>query len=271
MGAVIDWSPPTRPSFRYDTLGSDVADRLRQQAERIRLRIARTAQDMIETGQDLAAVKAHTDHGLFTAWVESECGITPRLAQMYMRAAEWVSDKSEIVSLLQPTAILKLSAKSTPDDVRANVLEKVRAGERVQVSQIDAMLYNAREDRKERERLERMSPKARKKREAKRLEQAKWAEERRSEELARRDRQSSMADELAAIIVSNVSPDRIDRVIEIMRETELFEVRYDSGVRSPSLAVRALQNLLLVDRPADTAITAAADRAEARSAGRFLQ
>src|SRR5690606_24186045 len=119
------------------------------------------------------------------------------------------------VSLLQPTAILRLSAKSTPDDVRANVLEKVRAGERVQVSQIDAMLYNAREDRKERERLERMSPKARKKREAKRLEQAKWAEERRSEELARRDRQSSMADELAAIIVSSVSPDRIDRVMEI--------------------------------------------------------
>ena len=269
MGSIVDWKTMPKTSFSYDALGSDVADRLREQAERIRQRIARTAQDMIETGHDLAAVKADTEHGLFTSWVEAECGITPRLAQMYMRAAEWVSDKNEIISLLQPTAILKLSAKSTPDEVRADVINRVRTGERVQVSQIDTMLCNAREEKKERERVERMSPRVRKKREAEKEAKAKQAEERRLEVLERIDRQSAMADELAAIIATHVPPGRIARVLEILDETDLFDTRYVSGVRSPSLAACALQNFKRDDRSVRDVVTDAADRAEQRAESRL--
>lgn len=269
MGDIVDWETAPTTYFSYNALSSDVADRLREQAERIRQRIARSTQDMIETGRDLAAVKADTEHGLFTSWVEAECGITPRLAQMYMRAAEWVSDKSEIISLLQPTAILKLSAKNTPDEVRADVINRARAGERVQVSQIDTMLCNAREEKKERERIERMSPRARKKREAERMAKAERAEEQRLEWLERIDRQSSLADELAAIIATHVPPSRIARVLEILDETDLFDARYVSGVRSPSLAACALQNFKRDDRSARDVVTEAADRAEQRAESRL--
>jgi hypothetical protein len=241
MGEIVDLNPTLKTSFSYEALEGELAERLYQQAERIRRRIAGTAQDMIDIGLDLAAAKAGTEHGTFTSWVEAECGITPRLAQMYMRAAEWVADKSEIISLLQPTAILKLSAKSTPDDVRADVINRVMAGERVQVSQIDNMLYNAREEKKERERLERMSPKIRKKREADKVALAKCNEQWRLKEQEKAARQQMLANELANILTEHVPPDHLDRLLEIMHETELFNTRYESGVRTPSKAVCALQ------------------------------
>jgi hypothetical protein len=47
-----------------------------------------------------------------------------------MRAAEWAEGKHEIVSHLEPTAIYLLTAPSTPDAVRQEVLSRLEEGER---------------------------------------------------------------------------------------------------------------------------------------------
>ncbi|MGB3273695.1 MAG: hypothetical protein WBA66_12475 [Xanthobacteraceae bacterium] len=243
METTIDWGAiPIKSAFSYSALSSDIADRLRRQAERIRERVARTAQDMIETGRDLAAVKSCTEHGTFTAWVEAECGITPRLAQMYMRAAEWASDKSEIVSLLQPTAILKLSAKSTPNDIQLDVIERVRSGVHVTPREIDGMLYTARKEKKERERHERMSPATRKKREAERIARAEREQEQKRQREETQVKNRDDAKRLTRILVSHVPHDQINDILAIMLNVSIFDTQYQSGLRTPSQAYCALKD-----------------------------
>ncbi len=114
--------------FTYADLDPALADRPRSQAERIRQRIEGQTQAMIETGRDLTAVKDNMAHGTFLAWVEAECGISPRLAQMYMRAAEWSDENAKSISLLPPTVVLKLSSKSVPDGVRQDIVKRFEAG-----------------------------------------------------------------------------------------------------------------------------------------------
>lgn len=94
----------------YKDLSTDLEERLRSQATRIRQRINAQTQAMLETGRDLAAVRDEIEHGIFEQWVESECGITSRLARMYIRAAEWTDNECEyrkLVSDLEPTVVIE--------------------------------------------------------------------------------------------------------------------------------------------------------------------
>ena len=88
-------------------------------AERIRARIRRTVADIIETGRDLAQVKAALDHGEFGEWIDHEFSMTMRTAQNYIRAATWAEGKNEIISHLPPRTLYLLSAKSTPEEIQA--------------------------------------------------------------------------------------------------------------------------------------------------------
>lgn len=124
---------------------------LHQIAQRIR---ARTAAAVIETGRDLLAVKARLDHGDFTAWVTTECGITLRSAQRYMSAAEWTEDKNDTVSLLPPTVIYLLASKSTPAGIKDRVVADVEAGKPVDVRAVEAEVKDARAAARDAERLE---------------------------------------------------------------------------------------------------------------------
>jgi hypothetical protein len=96
--------------------------------ERIKSRMAKTAQDIIEIGRDLANVKKLLSHGEFQEWIQTELGISPRTAQNFMNVTNRLGGKSEMISLLPPTVVYALAAPSTPDDVRAHVLELAEKG-----------------------------------------------------------------------------------------------------------------------------------------------
>ena len=85
--------------------------------------------DIIEIGRELQAVKRRLEHGRFLNWVEAECNLPRRSAQLMMAAAEWAQGKNEIVSLLEPTAIYALAAPSTPETVRQDVLSLLKEGQ----------------------------------------------------------------------------------------------------------------------------------------------
>jgi hypothetical protein len=114
--------------FDYSVVSSDTAVRLQAQAERIKTRIKKTTEDIIEIGKDLLAVKQQRlDHGQFRAWVEREVGINPRSAQMYMAAAR-LFEKNEIISRLLPTTVYRLAAPSTPTGDHRNRHRQGRLG-----------------------------------------------------------------------------------------------------------------------------------------------
>jgi hypothetical protein len=77
---------------------------------------------VIATGSELFKAKDLLGHGLFSSWVQNDCGYSPRSAQMYMRVASFAEGKSERVSLFSLSSLYLLSRKSTPAPVVAIAL-----------------------------------------------------------------------------------------------------------------------------------------------------
>ena len=115
-----------RPAF-YDAIEPDLANSLREQAERIRERARKTTANVIEIGRDLLAVKENIRHGLFGPWLKAEFGWDERTARRYMTLASAFADKTDIVSDLPQGMLLKLAPPSRTA-LRAEVLDKLERG-----------------------------------------------------------------------------------------------------------------------------------------------
>jgi hypothetical protein len=103
-------------------------------AERIRTRMSRTGQDIVDIGRDLIGAKKRLGHGRFLAWIEAEFGMTDRSARRFMEVAE--SFKSDTVSDLTPTVLYALAAPSTPDEVRTEATSRAAAGEVITLDEV---------------------------------------------------------------------------------------------------------------------------------------
>jgi hypothetical protein len=117
--------------FEYLSLAPSVAKFLKGQAERIR---RSQAASIIQIGKSLIEAKRYLSHGQFLRWVESEAGLQARTAQAFMRVAQWTKGKGAIVAHLPPTLLYFLSAPSTPGELAAALLERLEAGERIDVA-----------------------------------------------------------------------------------------------------------------------------------------
>ena len=70
------------PPFDYSAMDAALAANLRKQAARIKKRIGKATQDLIDIGRDLLAAKKQLiDHGEFIGWAEIEVGISRRTAR----------------------------------------------------------------------------------------------------------------------------------------------------------------------------------------------
>jgi len=74
--------------FNYELLETKVAEQARSSAERIRQKVQKTIEDIIEVGQELVVVKEAVGHGHFGPWLRAEFGWTERTAQNFMSVAE---------------------------------------------------------------------------------------------------------------------------------------------------------------------------------------
>lgn len=117
--------------FDYSPLDTKVADKARSAAERIRGRLKRTLEDLIEVGNDLLAVKEALDHGQFGAWLRAEFGWSERMAQNFMSVAERFKSANFAELPIQPSAAYLLAAPAVPDEARQIAVEKAEAGEEI--------------------------------------------------------------------------------------------------------------------------------------------
>jgi hypothetical protein len=122
--------------FDYSPLDPQTARQVRDSAERIREKIKKTVEDIIEVGNDLLAVKEKLPHGQFGAWLKAEFGWGDRMAQNFMSVAERFGAKTEIIAdlTIQPTAAYLLAAPSVPDEARQLALERAESGEKITTS-----------------------------------------------------------------------------------------------------------------------------------------
>jgi len=134
----------TPVAFDYSVMDADLASNLRRQATRIRTRIGKATQDLIDIGRDLVAAKKHLiDHGDFITWVEAEVGIARRTAQAYMAIAKLADDKGEAIALLPPTTVHRLASKSAPPEVVSEVVAKAQSGDVLPDRMVSEMILEA--------------------------------------------------------------------------------------------------------------------------------
>jgi hypothetical protein len=111
-------------------------------AERIRLRLRHSTEDIIAIGKDLLMVKEQLEHGRFEAWIKAEFAMTLRTAERFMSVAERFG-KDDIVSDLSASALYLLAAPSTPEPVIDEVKERAASGEKVTVADIKRLKADA--------------------------------------------------------------------------------------------------------------------------------
>lgn len=135
--------------FDYSPLDTKIAEKARSVADRIRERLKKTLEDLIEVGSDLLAVKEAVGHGHFGPWLRAEFGWTERTAQNFMSVAERFGGNTKAISHLpiDPTAAYLLAAPSAPDEARQNAVERAEAGERVTTAVAKEILAETRKKR----------------------------------------------------------------------------------------------------------------------------
>ncbi len=153
--------------FDYSSLDPSCASQLQASAQAIRLMERNITADALRIGHELIIVKERLEHGAFQAWLSAEFAWSDRHARNYMAAAKQFYDKSEVISDLPLTTVCALAAPSTPEPVRANVIQKLEGGDAVDPDVIKFMIYTARREQAEARRIEKLTPEQRSKAEQK--------------------------------------------------------------------------------------------------------
>lgn len=123
-------------SFDYAALPAATAMTARAAAERIKLRLKRTVEDIIEIGRELTEVKDKLPHGQFLPWIAAEFEMDQKTAFNFMSVSERFGNKLGIIPNFKPTILYALAAPSTPESVVEKAIEKAEAGEKVTVADV---------------------------------------------------------------------------------------------------------------------------------------
>ena len=201
--------------FTYADLPAPVAAELQAVTSRIKDRLIRQVTDILETGRDLLDVKSKLQHGQFESWLNLSFNMTVRTAQKYMRAAEWMADKSELGSVLTPTSVYLLSAKSTPEGVHEKVVERLGKGLPAEPEYVRMVVQEA----KNREREAKNRKGKRESRSAREQREARWERLRLKEEEERQRIETAAAAtacQVADILANKLSDDELQRVSEVL-------------------------------------------------------
>lgn len=142
LGVVMD-GEIVAVEFNYEVLDSETRQIVRQQTGEIRNLMHRTAGDIIEIGRRLTEVKERLPHGAFGPWLEAEFKWTDRTARKYMQVAEAFKTESDSVLNIAPTVLYQLASPSTPPEVRAEVVERAQAGEKVSKKDVEKAVREA--------------------------------------------------------------------------------------------------------------------------------
>jgi hypothetical protein len=132
--------------FDYTTYDSEVADQLREAADRIRAHGQDQIAAIIDTGKALASVKKTVGHGNWGPWLASEFNMSVSTAGRYIRAAEF-ADKFVTVTNLSPSMLYLVSAKSTPPSLAQEVIDRATANEPLSGREVQCRLDGIKEQK----------------------------------------------------------------------------------------------------------------------------
>lgn len=118
--------------FDYGALAPEQSSSLQDRAERIAQREKVLVENILANGKEYAAARdelRHNKAGGFEGWLAHH-GFSRSTAYLYINAWETYGN-CPTVGQLQPTALLTLSAPSTPEPARQEAGERAKGGERI--------------------------------------------------------------------------------------------------------------------------------------------
>ncbi len=132
----------------FGDLSVEVRQSQALRAERIRLRMKRTAEDIVEIGRELTEAKAELGHGNFDNWIKQEFEMSKPTALRFMRVYENFGSKNVNLTHLSVSALYLLAESSTPEPVVQEVIARTEQGETLTVAQVKSlkMQLKAKED-----------------------------------------------------------------------------------------------------------------------------
>ena len=121
-------------SFDYEILDRQTRTTVQQKTLEIKGLIRQTAQDIVEVGQKLAAVKRQLKHGEFRSWLKSEFNWSVSSATKFMQVSEQFKNVDFAHFNFATSALYVLAAPSTPETARQYALEIASKGENITYS-----------------------------------------------------------------------------------------------------------------------------------------
>ncbi|MBB3770983.1 hypothetical protein FHS55_001578 [Angulomicrobium tetraedrale] len=232
---------PVQP-FDYAALTPADATKLREVVTAIRCYQKKVGQQIIAIGELLLAAKQGLGHGHFGDWLAAEFGWGERTAQNYMRAAEVFASKSASVSYLPPTTIYQLASPSTPEPVRAAVVERLEQGERLSHDEIKSIVRHGKAaERRAREDAKR-TPEQRRRRQQVEARRQRQLERHRQEREAELNQEAAARKDAARLIVQHVGDDT-ERLVELLKICRGIYAADLAAVRAPGLVDRRIDGL----------------------------
>jgi chromosome segregation ATPase len=118
----------TQVQFDYGQIAEQHRDEVKGAAMRIKVRMARTAEDIVEIGRDLLAAKERVGHGNWLAWLDAEFGMSSDTAQRFINVADKLGDQIPQIAEFTPSALYELAAPSTNGEVVDVALDQAEQG-----------------------------------------------------------------------------------------------------------------------------------------------
>lgn len=114
-------SEPVPSSFDYHTLDADTRQFVQQKANETHGLLKRTAEHILQIGQNLRAVKEKLPHGQFLPWVAAEFEMSRWTAQHFIRVADKLADKWGNFHHLPISVLYELATPSTSEDILTQI------------------------------------------------------------------------------------------------------------------------------------------------------
>src|SRR5262249_22923139 len=100
----------------------------------------------LEIGKHLTEAKGMCGHGNWAQWLETNFGWTDRTAQNFMQVYEAFKSENNSDLHLSSTSLYRLARRSTPSDVRHDVMDRAKRGEPVSYKEVKALVSGARDE-----------------------------------------------------------------------------------------------------------------------------
>lgn len=139
--------------FDYDSVVPERRRTLQDDAREIRKRLIDAAGALMDIGERLHRAREILPHGAWLPWLVAETGMSEQWARdcvnLYVRFGDHPTILEELNLALSPTAIVRLA--TAPKAACEDVLDRAREGERLRVTDVEEVIKQHRDRKREAE------------------------------------------------------------------------------------------------------------------------